>query len=243
MSDTILYNIPTIRSFLTEAFDDPQLEAFCQSYFMNVFDQFGRGMRKDEKVTILIAHCYRTNCINLLLEYLQKINDPLFKKYAPYLTSDEIVSGVVVSTNPIDLLTELEEWKLIHTESQELVGTIDIPLDYLRDYRLKPDMHTLDKAGEKWQESCVPKLKFLPNSWNLRHVYTPLLEDLRSQTSELNDITKILMQTDIQRPDFKQVCIQIAGLRGILWNLLIVADKRILILIKTLQNCNWRIIP
>ncbi len=52
-------NTAQIRRSLNTAFDDPALDAFCQDYFPAVFDRFGRGMRKDEKITLLLDYCRR----------------------------------------------------------------------------------------------------------------------------------------------------------------------------------------
>ncbi len=50
-------NPAKIRNLLNTAFDDPGLDAFCQGYFPAVFDRFGRGMQKVEKLTLLLDHC------------------------------------------------------------------------------------------------------------------------------------------------------------------------------------------
>ncbi len=46
-----------IRKLLNDALDDPSLDAFCQDYFSTVYDCFGGGMRKDEKITLFLDHC------------------------------------------------------------------------------------------------------------------------------------------------------------------------------------------
>ncbi len=52
--------IAQIRRLLSRVFDDPSLDAFCQDYFPAVYDKFSRGLRKDEKITLLIDHCRRS---------------------------------------------------------------------------------------------------------------------------------------------------------------------------------------
>ncbi len=49
----------TLRRRIDQKFDDPGLDAFCLDYFPEVYDRFSRGMRKDEKITLLIDHCRR----------------------------------------------------------------------------------------------------------------------------------------------------------------------------------------
>lgn len=39
--------------------DDIQLDALCIDYFPDVYDRFSRGMRRDEKVNLLLDHCRR----------------------------------------------------------------------------------------------------------------------------------------------------------------------------------------
>lgn len=53
-------NYAQIRRLLNTTFDDSGLDAFCQDYFLPVYDRFSRGMRKDEKITLLLDHCRRT---------------------------------------------------------------------------------------------------------------------------------------------------------------------------------------
>ncbi|MBN2005526.1 MAG: hypothetical protein JXA21_19360 [Anaerolineae bacterium] len=42
---------------LLEVYDDAQLEALCLDHFPEVYDLFGRGMRRDEKLTLLLDYC------------------------------------------------------------------------------------------------------------------------------------------------------------------------------------------
>jgi len=46
-----------LRVQLDAAFDDAQLDAFCLDHFSEVYAQFGRGLRRDEKVNLLLNHC------------------------------------------------------------------------------------------------------------------------------------------------------------------------------------------
>ncbi len=39
--------------------DDVQIEALCLDHFPTVYDQLGRGQRRDEKMTLLLDHCRR----------------------------------------------------------------------------------------------------------------------------------------------------------------------------------------
>jgi hypothetical protein len=71
-------NTAQIRRLLNQALDDPGLDAFCQDYFPVVFDRFSRGMRKDEKITLLLDHCRRHGFTELrqALVPQRKVGDP-----------------------------------------------------------------------------------------------------------------------------------------------------------------------
>lgn len=46
-----------LRRQLNQRFDDAELEAFCLDHFPAVYDKFGRGLRKDEKINLLLDYC------------------------------------------------------------------------------------------------------------------------------------------------------------------------------------------
>jgi CHAT domain-containing protein len=52
-------DLEAMRQQLNRRFDDPGLDGFCLDHFGQVYDRFSRGMRKDEKITLLIDHCRR----------------------------------------------------------------------------------------------------------------------------------------------------------------------------------------
>ena len=60
-----------LRAQLDAAFDDAQLDAFCLDHFPEVFERFGRGLRRDEKVTLLLDHCRRRDLLGTLAQRLQ----------------------------------------------------------------------------------------------------------------------------------------------------------------------------
>ncbi|MBD3308978.1 hypothetical protein GF339_21405 [candidate division KSB3 bacterium] len=54
---------PTLRELrqrLEQQFDDPGIDAFCLDYFPDIYDKFSRGMRKDEKITVILDDCRRS---------------------------------------------------------------------------------------------------------------------------------------------------------------------------------------
>jgi nucleoside phosphorylase len=67
-------NATDLRHQLNQLFDDAQLEAFCLDYYPEVYDRFGRGMRKDEKITLLLDNSRRTG-YDALLNALRRWQD------------------------------------------------------------------------------------------------------------------------------------------------------------------------
>lgn len=57
MQDTRSGDLRQLRERINCAFDDPELDALCNDCFPEIYEKFSRGMRKDEKVTLLLYHC------------------------------------------------------------------------------------------------------------------------------------------------------------------------------------------
>ncbi len=66
-------NTSKLRRQLNQVFDDAELDAFCMDNFPQVYDKFSRGMRKDEKITLLLDYCRRVpECYQRLLIVLEE---------------------------------------------------------------------------------------------------------------------------------------------------------------------------
>ncbi len=48
----------TLRSRL-DRLDDVEIETLCMDHFPQVYDKFSRGLRRDEKINLLLDHCLR----------------------------------------------------------------------------------------------------------------------------------------------------------------------------------------
>lgn len=57
--DPLPVSLGDLRRQLNQRFDDAELDAFCLDHFPAVYDKFGRGQRKDEKINLLLDHCRR----------------------------------------------------------------------------------------------------------------------------------------------------------------------------------------
>ncbi|MGB0383866.1 MAG: hypothetical protein ACPGWR_03500 [Ardenticatenaceae bacterium] len=52
-------NLRAVRRQLNDLFDDTELDIFCMENFSRVYDRFSRGLRRDEKITLLLDYCRR----------------------------------------------------------------------------------------------------------------------------------------------------------------------------------------
>jgi hypothetical protein len=189
---------------------------------------------------VIIAHCdRREDAFDELLRLVKSESKRQFNRFGPYVSSSDdqpmLISGEVRSTQAGDLIQELVEWKLVHNELQELWNLVNIPFEYLAICRFRQDPDILDQAGYKWQELCVPRLRSVPEKWDLQHAYSPTLDTFRKQTARVDEITRQLMRADVRGSEFKRLYLQFEELKGTLWDLLTAADKRILVLVEHLQ--------
>jgi len=241
------YNTETIFKLLVAAFRPVELWRLCRDkpFLQPVFQEVNRDMSIDDIADAVIDCCRRHVTFDELLETIRSVRERQFRRYEKFIKiSDDqpalFSRAMVMDADLSDLLSQLKEWKLVHNNSQELLNSLNIPLDYLTTCRFRPDNATLDQAGSKWQELCVPKLRSVPDKWDLRYIYSPVLSDLRYQTSNIDDITRQLMQTDVdviearERVDF--LYLQIVEIRGTIWDVLTVADKSIMVLVETMQR-------
>lgn len=75
-----------IRQALKTAFDDTDLDSFCLDYFWQLYDKFGRGMRKDEKISLLLAYCHRQpNGFQKLLNAVRQTHNSLGEALNPLI--------------------------------------------------------------------------------------------------------------------------------------------------------------
>jgi hypothetical protein len=79
------YNVGVVQELLMAAFSDEELNAFCQSYFYVVYNNFTQGMSKRTKVLALIDHCQRHNKTDELLALVQEENPTKYAEYAAVL--------------------------------------------------------------------------------------------------------------------------------------------------------------
>lgn len=65
-------SLPEIRRLLTQKFNDSQFDGFLLDYFPYVYDQLSRGMRKNEKITLLLDHVRRRGSVDYLLSLIER---------------------------------------------------------------------------------------------------------------------------------------------------------------------------
>lgn len=70
----------SLRTILTEAFDDEDLTYLCYDHFSPVYEKFSVGMTKSQKVHLLIDHCKKRGEFPKLLNLLRRDNPAAFSE-------------------------------------------------------------------------------------------------------------------------------------------------------------------
>lgn len=90
------YSTTDIRQFLAETFNDGELTDLCFDNFREVYNSFGSGMTKGQKIQLLIEYCDQHESMLTLLELTRKARPERFaKRFAP-VTSDLRANVVAV---------------------------------------------------------------------------------------------------------------------------------------------------
>jgi hypothetical protein len=83
-------DLGVLRQRINRLFDDVTLTAFCLDNFTEVYDKFSAGMRRDEKITLLLDYCRRDpEQYQRLLDALKKKEKPEPPTAPPSLTSSQ----------------------------------------------------------------------------------------------------------------------------------------------------------
>jgi hypothetical protein len=79
------WNYAAIRQLLNDAFSDEELTTLCFDDFPSVYDTFGAGMSKSQKIQNLVEHCKRNLDVERLLDIISARNPTQFARFEPGL--------------------------------------------------------------------------------------------------------------------------------------------------------------
>jgi hypothetical protein len=236
------YETKYVFQLLTDAYRPADLLRTCRDseVLRPICKRVKRDAPMDELADVVIEYCMEHLVLDDLLRIVRVERERQYKRYEPFLKTSgdqlSLVSRCREDAKARDLLLELAEWKLVHNSSQRLVDAVGVPIELLTTCRYRRDVSLSENAGSRWQESCVPKLRGVPDKWNLQYAYSPVLDTLREETSDIDNITRQLYQVDGMGEGFTSVYSRLRELRGTLWDLLTIADIKIMILIDTMQQ-------
>ncbi|MEM7119293.1 MAG: SUMF1/EgtB/PvdO family nonheme iron enzyme [Chloroflexota bacterium] len=69
-----------LRQFLSNRFNDQELQDLCHDYFFDVYNDFAVGMKKGAKINLLLDHCKRHDKIQDLLSVLRHERPSLYEQ-------------------------------------------------------------------------------------------------------------------------------------------------------------------
>ena len=76
-----IYDTAAIRQLLFNAFGDDELLSFCFDHFPSVYQDFGQGMSKSDKIQRLLDYCRHRGQFERLLEAIRKENPNQYEHY------------------------------------------------------------------------------------------------------------------------------------------------------------------
>lgn len=95
------HDTAAIRKRLADELDDPSLDAFCMDRYPQVYGRFSRGLRRDEKISLLLEHVHRHEELETLLTTVRAWK-------STYETPREAETAAIETRYREDLVKELE---------------------------------------------------------------------------------------------------------------------------------------
>lgn len=74
VSEALKWDIGAIHELLNAAFSEEEVTTICFNHFHLVYDNFGSGMSKGQKIRLLLEHCNKHNEHVSLLRLIDKLN-------------------------------------------------------------------------------------------------------------------------------------------------------------------------
>jgi len=81
------WDLEVIRRLLSAAFNDGELMTLCFDRFPEVYDGFGSGMPKSEKIRALVDHCRQRGQVEELLQAIEAYNPFQYRKFSGKLAA------------------------------------------------------------------------------------------------------------------------------------------------------------
>ena len=86
-ANPVTWNRSAIRQLLGDAFNDEELTTLCFDHFPAVYEAFGSGMSKGDKILRLLDYCVRREQVAQLLTAVQTANPAQYRRYEDRLRS------------------------------------------------------------------------------------------------------------------------------------------------------------
>jgi hypothetical protein len=236
------YDTGVVYNLLTQAYGPSDLCRTCRDN--TVLKPICRLVNRDWPISdiadAVIEYCEQHQIFEQLFQIVCRQRESQYRQHEPYLKASADQPLLLPRSRKdarfADLLLELAEWKLIHNSAQQLVNAVGYPVDVVTTCRLTHQVTQLELAGRWWQESCVKQLEGLPDKWNLQYAYSPVVDTLRDEIADVENITRRLCGVEDIGEEFMWLYSRLTELKGTLWEMLTVADKSIMMLIETIQQ-------
>lgn len=123
-------------------------------------------------------------------------------------------------------LSEFKEWQRIYWTAQNLLADLRTPHEFLLKWMYDPDDTSIVSVATYWQNDCLTKLNELQSQiGQFQHAKSFILDNLK--TYPVREITRRFMLMETEQFEFYELYFHFSEFKDILFQLLLIADKRI----------------
>lgn len=231
---TLSYATSAINQMLVDEFEAQELWVFCSR--VDFLKPVCAQVRRDAPINYLASRVVQFCKEDSLARLITAVRHEKGSRVQRYESHFFIPEGHLVGPSiyeeedgedPASVIEKLLEWKSVHSESQKLFDSVSVPLGLMDLCRLRAPGADPKHVGFLWRSHCVPSLRRVPDKWNLKLVYHPILDELREQTSDLDDITDQLLAIDCVGNEFYHLHRRVSRIKEVVWDALTRADLNI----------------
>lgn len=247
--------ISVVRWGLRQAFTPDDLRDFLwdRSELREVVTKLDHDSSLSDILKELVSYCYTRALWEYLLSEMRVCRPHWYSEMARRIGPSggmlEVPRMQDASPDMNRLLSELGEWKCIHSEAQALLGDFNTLNIQIRECYAGINTATLKRVIMMWDEEYEERLIQAAKRWESSAAWSPALERLcqqipekatriRNQFGQLftNDSIRSVVLLIVRKKLVEQLCVDLGDLVQKLWTVLNTADLNIRQRVEGLQR-------
>lgn len=195
------YDTSQIRALLIKCLDDLELDAISFDHFRPAYEKFSKGMRKDEKVHILLEYTDRHLLLDDLMQNLKNKNSNCYQASVPtsgkpdHVTKNEKIIPILIII-PID--QEIKQSETIDKIERDLAAKLHMPIAQVRTEIVQPQMTTIMSLPDQ----KAPELENLHQQGDFENLKTKYgIEEIKVKDGklQLSSNSNVLVREEIDK--------------------------------------------